>query len=187
MPISVRRVKITDLIEMQQTNLSCLAENYHMWYWLYHYLIYPASSHCAVNSQNHILGYVLSKMDDDARRKNPNEPLHAHMTSVAVYNGYRKLGLAKQLMLFSQRENQLCYRAEYVNLHVRETNRAGHSLYSKALGYVKTSTDKAYYVDGEDAFSMRYTYPKTEAQLAEEAAKKNQSNQPRRPKKGGRR
>ncbi|EAY06947.1 acetyltransferase, GNAT family protein [Trichomonas vaginalis G3] len=187
MPISVRRVKITDLNEMQQTNLSCLAENYHMWFWLYHYLIYPASSHCAVDSLNHILGYVLSKMDDDSRRKNPNEPLHALMTSVAVYNGYRKLGLAKQLMLSSQRENQLCYKAEYVLLHVRETNRAGHLLYENSLGYVKNQVCKEYYVDGEDAWSMKLVLPKTEAQLAEEAAKKAASSQPRKPKKGGRR
>lgn len=155
MPISLRRIKVSDLMEMQQTNLSCLAENYHLWYWLYHYLVYPAGSHCAVNQQGHILGYVLGKMDDD-RKKKANSPPYAHITSVSVYTGYRKLGLATKLMKFSHREVGRCYRAEYVNLHVRETNRAGHVLYEKALNYEKKNTEVNYYADGEDAWSMRY-------------------------------
>ena len=183
MPISLRRIKITDLIEMQQTNLSCLAENYHMWFWLYHYLIYPATSHCAVNSQGHILGYVLGKMDDDSRRKNPHLPLHAHITSVAVYNGYRKLGLATRLLSFAHREVKECYRAEYVNLHVRETNRAGHALYEKTLGYKKMSVDQKYYVDGEDAWSMRYTFPKDESEVAKEEQKPKRPQQKRKGKR----
>ena len=158
MPVSLRRVKITDLMEMQQTNLSCLAENYAMWYWLYHYLIYPAASHCAVDSHGHVLGYVLGKMNDDARRKNPPEPLHAHITSVAVYNGNRKLGLATKLLSFSHREVEKCYRANYINLHVRATNRAGHMLYINTLGYQKVGVEVNYYVDGEDGWCLRY-YP----------------------------
>ncbi|EAY08118.1 acetyltransferase, GNAT family protein [Trichomonas vaginalis G3] len=177
MPISIRRIKITDLPEMQQTNLSCLAENYGMWFWLYHYLTFPASSHCAVNSQNHVLGYVLSKMNDEPYRKATNEGLHALMTSVAVYNGYRKLGLGRQLMILSQRSSHECYKAEFVKLHVRETNRAGHQLYEKTLGYARIAVEKGYYVDGEDAWSMKYTFPKSEKELAEEAAKKQSTLQ----------
>ena len=184
MPISLRRIKISDITEMQQTNLSCLAENYHMWFWLFHYLIYPATSHCAVNSKGNVLGYVLGKMDDDARRKNPHEPIHAHITSVAVYNGYRKLGLATRLLSFAHREVKNCYRSEYVNLHVRETNRAGHALYEGALGYKKMSVDYGYYVDGENAWSMRYYYPKDESEAKKE--EENKAKKPSTKKKGKR-
>ena len=145
-------------MDMQHTNLQCLAENYQLWYWLYHYLVYPATSHIAISPIGKTMGYVLGKMNDEARKKNPPEPLHAHITSVAVISGYRKLGLASKLLDYTHKAAKLCYRAEYVNLHVRETNRAGHVLYMKTMGYKRVSIDEKYYIDGENAWSLRYSY-----------------------------
>jgi len=161
MPISIRRIKPDDLMSMQHTNLNCLAENYQLWYWSYHYLVYPATSHVAIGSTGKLLGYVLGKMNDEARRKNPPDPLHAHITSVAVISGFRKMGLASKLLNNTHISAKSCYRAEYVNLHVRETNRAGHFLYIKTMGYKKFAEEEKYYADGENAWSLRYSYTKT--------------------------
>ena len=157
MPISLRRVKVTDLIQMQNANLHCLPENYLMWYWMYHYLVAPQGSHVAVDSKGKVLGYVLSKLDDDDRKK--GDPLHGHVTSVAIYSRYRKLGLATKLLSYTHVSLRECFKAEYVNLHVRETNRAGHFLYMRTLGYKFVKCEERYYADGENAWALRYTYP----------------------------
>ncbi|KAK8893548.1 N-terminal peptidyl-glutamic acid acetylation [Tritrichomonas musculus] len=159
MPISLRRVKIGDFIQLQNANLHCLAENYHMWFWLYHYLLTPQGAHVAVNSHGKILGYVLGKVDDD--KKNKQAGPHGSITSVAVYSGYRKLGIATKLLSYTHKTLRECYNAQYVNLHVRETNRAGQILYKKTLGYKFVKVEEGYYADGENAHSLRYTYPDT--------------------------
>lgn len=158
MPISLRRVKVTDLIQMQNANLHCLPENYQMWYWMYHYLVAPQGSHVAVDSRGKVLGYVLSKLDDDDRKK----PTHGHVTSVAIYSRYRKLGIATKLLSYTHKTLKECFRAEYVSLNVRETNRAAHILYQKTLGYKFMNLDEAYYADGENGWTLRYDYPKSE-------------------------
>jgi peptide alpha-N-acetyltransferase len=160
MPLSIRRFKIDDLIQMQNANLHCLQENYHMWYWLYHYLLAPQASHVAVDSRGKVLGYVLGKTDDEQKSQKKDSLQQAHITSVAVYSRNRKLGLATKLMDLTHKSVKECYRVDQVNLNVRETNRAGHILYEKVFGYKFVSRDKAYYADGEDGWAMRFTYGK---------------------------
>ena len=162
MPISLRRFKVHDLIQLQNANLHCLAENYHMWYWMYHYLLSPQSSHVAVNKNGKVLGYVLGKVDEEGRNSKPPVPPHGAITSVAVYSRYRKLGFATKLLSYTHKALKENHLAEYVNLHVRETNRAGHMLYEKTLGYKFVKLDSKYYADGENAWALRYTFPKDE-------------------------
>lgn len=159
MPISLRRVKMTDFIQLQNANLHCLAENYHMWFWVYHYLLSPQGTHVAVNSKNKILGYVLGKTDEDKKKKNQR---FGSITSVAVYSGYRKLGLATKLLSYTHKSLRDCYHVSYINLHVRETNRAGQILYKNSLHYQYVKTEEGYYADGENAFSLRFTFPDSE-------------------------
>ena len=45
--------------------------------------------------------------------------------------------------------------AQYVSLHVRESNIAALSLYRDTLGFKVMGTEAKYYADGEDAYSMR--------------------------------
>ena len=47
------------------------------------------------------------------------------------------------------------YKAEYVSLHVRESNQAAYHLYRKTLEYQIYDVEKGYYADGEDAYDMR--------------------------------
>lgn len=157
MPISLRRSNIDDIIQMQNANLHNLPENYNMWYWFYHYMRSPQTAHVSVDSSGKVLGYVIGMLSDDETEN--NEPPHGHITSVAVYRRYRKLGFASKLLTYTHRTLRECYKAEYVGLNVRETNRAGHVLYMNRFGYKIVRVDEGYYADGENGWLLRYTYP----------------------------
>lgn len=129
-----------------------------MWYWMFHYLHSPQGTHVSVDDNGKILGYVLGKMDDEGRNKKPPVPLHGAITSVAVFNAYRKLGIATKLLGYTHRTFRECFHAEYVNLHVRETNRAAQILYMRTFHYTRQSIEEKYYADGENAWSLRYYY-----------------------------
>ena len=166
MPISLRRVKVTDMMQLQNANLHCLAENYQMWYWMYHYLSARQAPHVAVDARGKVLGYVLGKMDEERKEGKQQPPPHGAITSVAVFSPYRKLGLATKLLSATHVALRQVFKAEYVNLHVRETNRAGHFLYMGTLGYKKVNVEEQYYADGENAWALRYTYPQEGAEKA---------------------
>jgi ribosomal protein S18 acetylase RimI-like enzyme len=93
--MNIRRATVQDLFAMQNCNLSCLPENYQMKYYMYHILSWPQLLYVAEDRPGHVVGYVLSKMEEDSvNSENP----HGHITSLAVLRSHRKLGLAKELM-----------------------------------------------------------------------------------------
>lgn len=113
----------------------------------------PKGDTAYISKGEKIVGYVLGKMEDDpdAEDKTP----HGHITSLAVMRTYRRMGLAEKLMkqsLYAMCEN---FKALYVSLHVRKSNRAALHLYRDSLKFENTSIEKSYYQDGEDAYAMR--------------------------------
>jgi ribosomal protein S18 acetylase RimI-like enzyme len=60
---------------------------------------------------------------------------HGHITSLAVLRTHRKLGLATKLMRRAQQDMFDSFQAEYVSLHVRESNMGAFHLYNVTLGY----------------------------------------------------
>ncbi|KAK6198507.1 N-terminal acetyltransferase complex ARD1 subunit [Scheffersomyces amazonensis] len=100
-----------------------------------------------------IIGYVLGKMEDDpeAADKTP----HGHITSLSVMRTYRRMGLAEKLMRQSLYAMTESFKAEYVSLNVRKSNRAAIHLYRDSLNFEVTSIEKSYYQDGEDAYAMK--------------------------------
>lgn len=178
MAITIRRATLEDITAMQNCNLHNLPENYQLKYYMYHLLSWPEASFVAttitgedkdklspaeiqnvkadpsyVRRGEKVVGYVLGKMEDDpeAEDKTP----HGHVTSLSVMRGYRRQGIAEKLMrqcLFALTEG---FRAQYVSLHVRESNRAALHLYRDTLEFDVLSVEKSYYADGEDAYSMK--------------------------------
>ena len=63
------------------------------------------------------------------------DPIHGHITSLAVMRSYRRLGLAEKLMKLSQKAMANTFQADYVSLHVRKSNIAALSLYKETLGF----------------------------------------------------
>jgi len=145
---------VDDLSGMQACNLQNLPENYTMKYYLYHILTWPSLSYVAEDHKGRIVGYILGKMEEDV---GPDAPAHGHVTSISVLRSYRRLGLAKKLMVQSQEAMATIYRASYVSLHVRKSNRAALGLYRDTLGFTDNGIEKKYYADGEDAYAMKLT------------------------------
>lgn len=113
----------------------------------------PKGDPAYIRKGEKIVGYVLGKMEDDpdAEDKTP----HGHITSLAVMRTYRRMGLAEKLMRQSLYAMCESFKAEYVSLHVRKSNRAALHLYRDSLSFETTLIEKLYYQDGEDAYAMR--------------------------------
>lgn len=152
MALSIRPATASDLLEMQNTNLWCLPENYQLKYYYYHYVTCPQLLYVAEDYKGRIVGYVLAKMEEDTTVS------HGHITSLAVRRTHRKVGLATRLMKNSQGCMRDVMDSEYVSLHVRESNRAAFRLYNETLGYIKFDVERGYYADGEDAYDMRMPF-----------------------------
>jgi len=148
--VSIRQATVDDLLAMQNANLKCLPENYQMKYYFYHILSWPQLSFVAEDHKARIVGYVLAKMEEDAK----DDP-HGHITSLAVLRSHRKLGLATKLMKQAQRAMVESFNANYVSLHVRKSNRAALALYTDTLGFEIHDIEAKYYADKEDAYAMR--------------------------------
>mmetsp|Transcript_7847 Transcript_7847/g.24487 ORF Transcript_7847/g.24487 Transcript_7847/m.24487 type:complete len:203 (-) Transcript_7847:192-800(-) len=147
--VSIRCATMDDLLQMQHCNLSCLPENYQMKYYFYHILSWPQLLHVAEDSKKRIVGYVLAKMEEDSPE------VHGHITSLAVLRSHRKMGIAAKLMTAAQEAMAETFKAEYVSLHVRKSNRAAFALYNSTLGFQINDIEAEYYADKEDAYDMR--------------------------------
>ncbi|KAI9637003.1 putative ard1 family protein [Dioszegia hungarica] len=154
--MDIRQATIDDLLGMQNANLLNLPENYTFKYYLYHALTWPELSYVAVDPQGRVVGYILSKMEEEPA----GEP-HGHVTSISVIRPYRRLGLANRLMRQAQEAMVAHYGAAQITLHVRKSNRAAISLYRDTLGFEVHEVQKSYYADGEDAYGMRYDFKQT--------------------------
>ncbi|ELU45580.1 acetyltransferase (GNAT) family domain-containing protein [Rhizoctonia solani AG-1 IA] len=136
---------------------------------MYHAMTWPQLSYVAEDHKGRIVGYIMAKMEED--RKEGEEP-HGHVTSISVLRTYRRLGLAKKLMIQSQEAMATVYRAKHVSLHVRKSNRAAIGLYRDTLGFEVAGVEEKYCeyyrlssepfisnrwidADGEDAYAMK--------------------------------
>lgn len=91
------------------------------------------------------------------------EAVHGHVNSISVLRSYRRLGLAKKLMLLSRTSTRFCshrltaditwiaeeamasiYKASHVSLHVRKSNKAAIGLYRDTLGFEVAQVEKKY-------------------------------------------
>lgn len=89
-----------------------------------------------------------------------NGDIYGHINSISVLRSYRRLGLAKKLMLLSRTSHKLAfnlcliattedamasvYRASYVSLHVRKSNIAALGLYRDTLGFEVAQVESKY-------------------------------------------
>ena len=62
MGLAVRQATVQDLLQMQNTNLWCLPENYNLKYYFYHILSWPQLLYVSEDHKGKIVGYVLAKM-----------------------------------------------------------------------------------------------------------------------------
>ncbi|KAJ7183957.1 acyl-CoA N-acyltransferase [Mycena filopes] len=155
--MNIRLAKADDLLAMQAANLQNLPENYTIQLWMYHIISWPQISFVAEDAKGRIVGYVLAKIDEKSDDDPPGDatPTHGHINSISVMRSYRRLGVAKKLMLLSQEAMIDVYKASFVSLHVRQSNKAAIALYRDALGFSVKKVETGYYADKEDALSMQ--------------------------------
>merc|ERR1712153_106922 len=170
--VCIRRATLEDLAQMQHCNLCCLPENYQMKYYLYHILSWPQLLFVAEDYGGKIVGYVLSKMEEDA------EVPHGHVTSLAVLRSHRKLGLATKLMRAAQQSMVEAFGGKHCSLHVRKSNMGAIHLYTQTLGYDEKDIAKEYYADKEDAYEMELDFDKQAKKLAESAGSVAEDSEP---------
>merc|ERR1712228_320022 len=108
-----------------------------------------------INNGNNNQKEEEGKEEEKKKEEESTKWKHGHITSLAVLRTHRKLGLATKLMIASEKQMMDVYDADYVSLHVRETNHAAYHLYSVSLKFQRYDTEKGYYADGEDAHDMR--------------------------------
>jgi ribosomal protein S18 acetylase RimI-like enzyme len=117
-------------------------------------------------SEPKIVAYVLGKIETRPVIDYENPPYAkeqvetlGHVTSLAVQDDFRRLGLAKAMM--TQLHHHLRHNGiKHCGLHVRTSNEAACRLYQQD-GYEIAQIIPSYYQDGEDAYFMRKTLPET--------------------------
>ncbi|KAF9234746.1 acyl-CoA N-acyltransferase [Melanogaster broomeanus] len=141
-----------DLVNIITCNIHNLPENYPMRFWAYSSVMWPDVSFLAEDEDGKLVGFVLCsiELNEDA----PRMQWVGHINSLSVLRPYRRMGLANKLMDLAHAMTRGHLQLEYIQLHVRKSNRAAHSLYTK-LGYKYYHTEVGYYGDNEDAYSMR--------------------------------
>lgn len=100
--------------------------------------------------------FVFLSEEDD-----PNK-VTGHFTSIAVKREYRRLGIAEKLLHQSLNAMASIYKVESISLHVRQSNVAAISLYSKKLGFEISEHEPQYYADGEDSYLMKRVFSYTQ-------------------------
>ena len=142
-----------DLPHIQNCNLTNLPENYQLHFYYYHFIIYP-TSFVAVNHENKIVGYCLTKIEDDEK----HDVVTGQVTSISVIRTYRKLGIATKLLRAAENAMIECFGAKAMLLQVRPSNTAALHLYQQTFGFKVTKIEKKYYLDGEDAYILTHHF-----------------------------
>ncbi|NPA97487.1 MAG: GNAT family N-acetyltransferase [Crenarchaeota archaeon] len=150
--IRIRPARESDLDEIIAINIECLPEHYPISFWLEHMYRWGKAFYVAeVNDV--VVGYVMCRVEQGVGYLKHVTRRLGHVVSVAVREGFRRLGLATMMMLASMTALRDEYGVEEVYLEVRVSNVAAIKLYEK-LGFKIVRKLESYYLDGEDAYLM---------------------------------
>eukprot|EP00980_Cylindrotheca_fusiformis_P012463 scaffold3055_cov143-Cylindrotheca_fusiformis.AAC.4 len=176
--IQLRLATRSDVPSIQRCNLACLPENYNSQFYCSHLRQWPDLAVVAEDvseaPRNHsrlpfsnfspvepkIVAYVLGKIEtrpvvdlNNPTYGNDQVETLGHVTSLAVQDDFRRLGLAQAMM--TQLHHHLQHQGiKNCGLHVRTSNEAACRLYQRD-GYEIAQIIPSYYQDGEDAYFMR--------------------------------
>jgi N-terminal acetyltransferase B complex catalytic subunit len=95
-----------------------------------------------------MMGYILGKAEGE------KQLWHGHVSAVTVAQEYRRLGVAKNLMIHLERITDELFNAFFVDLFVRQSNKLAQLMYSN-IQYVTYRRVLGYYSGEEDALDMR--------------------------------
>jgi len=142
----------TDIEAVQKINRNCLPENYPRFFFLDIYNKFPEGFNVAEMENGEIVGYEMTRIERGLSNYGFGIDKKGHIISIAVLDEYRRLGIAKNLMISAANALRL-REVKEVFLEVRESNHAAINLYQR-LGYQSFKISKQYYTDGESAIIM---------------------------------
>ncbi|KAJ5861208.1 N-acetyltransferase (Nat5) [Penicillium soppii] len=161
---SIERMSPLDLLNLNQTNLDPLTENYDLGFYLNYLNKWPSLFSTVTDRDAGIVGYIMGKLEEQhpsMRHSEHYTPWHGHITVLTVAPAWRRLGFARRLTEQLERGSD-SKDAWFVDLYVRAGNKVAYDMY-KGMGYSVFRRVVNYYSDdpsgmsetGEDAFDMR--------------------------------
>lgn len=148
----VRPAESTDIPDIVLINQETLPENYPEHFFRELFERY-SKAFFVVETEGKLLGYIMCRMEGGVSNFGLRWVRRGHIVSVAVLPGYRRQGLATQLIQESTKALATEYNAKEVILEVRITNLPAIKLYEK-LGFQRIRTLNSYYRNGENAQLM---------------------------------
>lgn len=147
--ISFRRMVCSDLLQCNNVNLDSFTDNFNSAFYMGYLTQWPELCIVAETPDGTIAGYVIGKVEGVGK------DWHGHVTAISVAPQFRKSEVATELMKRLHDVSD-AYRCYYVDLFVRETNKAAIRFYQR-LGYSTYRVVPKYYTGNnpEDAWDMR--------------------------------
>lgn len=150
--VKIRLATKDDIDSVIAINIECLPEHYPYSFWLEHLEKWGDVFYVA-EVDGHVVGYVLTRVEEGFSRCRGEEAKIGHIVSVAVKEEYRGRGIATALLTAAISALRSIYGVEEIQLEVRISNYKAIKLYEK-LGFIKAERIKNYYLDGEDSYLM---------------------------------
>ncbi len=176
---TIRKVAEDELDQVIEINEHSLPEHY--WYGFYKYILDEwGDVFLVAEVNNKIVGYIMNRIEETSdkvlmgleneleNQTKPHEggPLDrlrrifdveratvGHVVSIAVLEGYRRMGIGSALLREAIGLMLNHYDVNSIYLEVRVSNNPAIRLYEK-FGFVKARIIRGYYRDGEDAYVM---------------------------------
>jgi ribosomal-protein-alanine N-acetyltransferase len=150
----IRKCTFEDLELVKEVNEAELPEDYPFFFYKSILDNYPDSFLIAFLKDDpaKIIGYVMWRIERNPAKNSLRFINKGHLVSIAVSKGYRRLGIATELLIKSMPEIKKFNIDEYV-LEVRVSNFGAISLY-KNFHFKSDGVKKKYYRDGENAYYM---------------------------------
>ncbi|OIR57914.1 MAG: N-acetyltransferase, (GNAT) family [Amphiamblys sp. WSBS2006] len=146
--MSLQRLSLEDLLELDNVNLDRYTENFEISFYLFFMEEFPDL--CLLYKDHRHAGYLL------ARLKVECGVLMGHLAFLSVGSNFRGTGIAQRLMEGYENTVVNGYNAKLAALYVRPSNKHAINFYAN-IGYTVYRTMPEYYTGSspEDGYEMR--------------------------------
>lgn len=155
---TIRRARQEDVERAMFINYAALPENYPRRFFEELFEDWGEAFYVAESPKGELVGYVMSRVEWKPGFFKKILTRSGHIVSIAVLEGYRRMGFGYALMAHAMHSLYHSYRTGETYLEVRVSNVPAVTLY-ESLGYRKVKVEKHYYLDGEDAYVMARPLP----------------------------
>lgn len=154
----IRLATENDITSVMSINYTTLPENYPRIFFEDLFKNWGKSFFVAESPSGEVVGYVMCRVEWKPGFFKKLLTKSGHIVSIAVLAQHRGKGLGYGLMALAMRSLYYEYGCSETYLEVRVSNTPAIELYKK-LGYREVKREKAYYLDGEDAYVMARPLP----------------------------